>query len=121
MIEAVIKKSESLPRRYYIVKVSYTDPVTNESVTGINDVVITQFTEDVVCAVLGAYCKDTYKLTIKPIEGTVKENEKLPGGYYEAYGIEHMASRINRIRFVKTSIVEVPRIVYVQKTTTKEL
>lgn len=120
MIEVEIKKSESLPNRYYIVKVSYTDPITNESVTGIDDVVKTQFTEEIVCAALGAYCKDTYKLTIKPIEGDVKSN-KLPNGYYETYSIDHMASRINRIRFVRTSTIEVPKIVYVQKTITKEL
>jgi hypothetical protein len=121
MIEAVIKKTESLPNRYYIVKVSYTDPITNESVTGIDDIVKTQFTEDVVCAVLGAYCKDTYKLTVKPIEGTAKDYKKLPSGYYEVYGIEHMASRINRIRFVRTSTIEIPKIVYVQKEIRKEL
>lgn len=106
-----------LQKKYIIVKVSYVDPMTNEQVIGVNSLLETKLSMAQVASILGAYVKDTYKLTLKEVEGT----KRFPGGYYESFTIDSIASDIHRLRFIKYDTIEVPKVVYVEKTIKKEL
>ena len=106
-----------LQKKYIIVKVSYVDPMTNEQVIGINSLLETKLSMAQVASILGAYVKDTYKLTLKEVEGA----KRFPGGYYESFTIDSIASDISRLRFIKYDTIEVPKVVYVEKTVKKEL
>ena len=108
--------AQRLERKYFIVKVSYEDPMTHEQQKAIDTVLETRLSEEQVCSILGAYCKDTYKLTIQPVVG-----KKFPTGYYEGCTIDSIASDISRVRFIKTSSMEVPKVVYVKKQIEEEL
>jgi hypothetical protein len=107
----------SLKKNLFIVKVSYVDPMTNQEVIGVNSVLATRLSMKQVASVLLAYVKDTYKLTLKEVEGT----KRFPGGYYESSTIDSIASDIHRLRFIKYDTIEVPKVVYVEKTIKKEL
>ena len=104
-----------LQKKYIIVKVSYVDPMTNEQVIGVNSLLETKLSMAQVASILGAYVKDTYKLTLKEVEGT----RRFPVGYYESFTIDSIAS--DRLRFIKYDTIEVPKVVYVEKTVKKEL
>ena len=106
-----------LKKNLFIVKVSYVDPMTNEQVIGVNSLLETKLSMAQVASILGAYVKDTYKLTLKEVEGT----KRFPEGYYESFTIDSIASDIHRLRFIKYDTVEMPKVVYVQKTVKKEL
>ena len=106
-----------LKKNLFIVKVSYVDPMTNEQVIGVNSLLETKLSMAQVASILGAYVKDTYKLTLREVEGT----KRFPGGYYESFTIDSIASDISRLRFIKYDTIEVPKVVYVQKTMRKEL
>lgn len=108
-----------LKKNLFIVKVSYVDPMTNQEVIGVNSVLETKLSMEQVASVLAAYVKDTYKLTIKVPE--INKGRLLPGGYYETFTLDTIASDISRLRFIKYDTVEVPKVVYVQKTVKKEL
>lgn len=108
-----------LKKSLFIVKVSYVDPMTNQEVIGVNSVLETRLSMEQVASVLAAYVKDTYKLTIKVPE--INKGRLLPGGYYETFTLDTIASDISRLRFIKYDTVEVPKVVYVQKTMRKEL
>lgn len=108
-----------LKKNLFIVKVSYVDPMTNQEVIGVNSVLETKLSMEQVASVLAAYVKDTYKLTIKVPE--INKGRLLPGGYYETFTLDTIASDISRLRFIKYDTVEVPKVVYVQKTLKKEL
>lgn len=108
-----------LKKSLFIVKVSYVDPMTNQEVIGVNSVLETKLSMEQVASVLAAYVKDTYKLTIKVPE--INKGRLLPGGYYETFTLDTIASDISRLRFIKYDTVEVPKVVYVQKTVKKEL
>ena len=109
--------SQRLERKYFIIKVSYEDLMTHEQQRAVNTLLETRLSEEQVCSILGAYCKDSYKLTIQPVVG----NKKFPAGYYESFSIDSVASDISRVRFIKTSSIEVPRVVYVKKQIEEEL
>lgn len=106
-----------LQKKYIIVKVSYVDPMTNEQVIGVNSLLETKLSMAQVASILGAYVKDTYKLTLKEVEGT----KKFPAGYHVSFTIDTVASDISRLRFIKYDTIEVPKVVYVEKTIKKEL
>lgn len=108
-----------LKKNLFIVKVSYVDPITNQEVVGVNSVLETKLSMEQVASVLAAYVKDTYKLTIKVPE--IVKGRLLPCGYYETFTIDNVASDISRLRFIKYDTIEVPKVVYVQKTIKKEL
>lgn len=108
-----------LQKKYIIVKVSYVDPMTNQEVIGVNSVLETKLSMEQVASVLAAYVKDTYKLTIKVPE--INKGRLLPGGYYETFTLDTIASDISRLRFIKYDTIEVPKVVYVEKTIKKEL
>lgn len=108
-----------LKKNLFIVKVSYVDPMTNQEVIGVNSVLETKLSMEQVASVLAAYVKDTYKLTIKVPE--IHKGRLLPGGYYETFTIDSIASDIHRLRFIKYDTIEVPKVVYVEKTVKKEL
>ena len=108
-----------LKKNLFIVKVSYVDPTTNQEVIGVNSVLETKLSMEQVASVLAAYVKDTYKLTIKVPE--INKGRLLPGGYYETFTLDTIASDISRLRFIKYDTVEVPKVVYVEKTIKKEL
>lgn len=109
--------SQRLERKYFIIKVSYEDPMTYEQQRAIDTLLETRLSEEQVCSILGAYCKDTYKLTIQPVVG----NKKFPAGYYESSTIDTIASDISRVRFIKTSCIEVPKVVFIKKQVEEEL
>jgi hypothetical protein len=69
-----------------------------------------------VASVLAAYKKESYKLSITPVGG-----KKIPAGYHESFSIESLISQVSRLRFIETSVVEEPKVVYIQRTVTKEL
>lgn len=106
-----------LQKKYIIVKVSYVDPMTNQEIIGVNSVLETKLSMAQVASILGAYVKNTYKLTLKEVE----ETKRFPAGYYESSTIDSIASDIHRLRFIKHDTIEVPKVVYVQKTVKKEL
>lgn len=108
-----------LKKSLFIVKVSYVDPMTNQEVIGVNSVLETRLSMEQVASVLAAYVKDTYKLTIKVPE--INKGRLLPCGYYETFTLDTIASDISRLRFIKYDTIEVPKVVYVQKTMKKEL
>lgn len=108
-----------LKKNLFIVKVSYADSMTNQEVIGVNSVIETRLSMEQVASVLAAYVKDTYKLTIKVPE--INKGRLLPGGYYETFTLDTIASDISRLRFIKYDTVEVPKVVYVEKTIKKEL
>jgi hypothetical protein len=91
--------------------------MTHEQQRAIDTLLETRLSEELVCSILRAYCKDSYKLTIQPVVG----NKKFPAGYYESFSIDSVASDISRIRFIKTSSIEVPKVVYVKKQIEEEL
>lgn len=106
---------QGVANKLYIVKVSY--PITeNISKVGINALLDTKLSLEQVANVLAAYKKDGYKLTVAPIEG-----KKVPAGYHESFSIESLISQVSRLRFIETSVVEEPKVVYIQKTIMKEL
>lgn len=109
--------SQRLERKYFIVEVSYEDPMTHEQQKAIHTLLETRLSEELICSILGAYCKDSYKLTIQPVVG----NKKFPSGYHESFTIDAVASDISRVRFIKTSSIEVPKIVYIKKQVEEEL
>ena len=108
--------SQRLERKYFIVKVSYEDPMTHEQLRAIDTLLETRLSEELVCSILGTYCKDSYKLTIQPVG-----NKKFPSGYYESFTIDAIASDISGVRFIKTHSIEVPKVVYVKKQIEEEL
>lgn len=97
----------------FVIKVSYNE------VIGVNEVLETKLSLEQVASVLAAYKKDTYKLTITPT--TRSKGIGLPGGYYETFSIDTVASHIKRLRFVRTITIEEPKVVFVTKTVTTEL
>lgn len=106
---------QGVANKLYIVKVSY--PITENILkVGINVLLDTKLSLEQVASVLAAYKKDGYKLTVAPIEG-----KKFPAGYYESFSIDNLISQVSRLRFIETSVVEEPKVVYIQKTVTKEL
>ena len=107
-----------LQKKYIIVQVSYVDPMTNEQVVGVDRLLETKLSMAQVASILGAYVKDTYKLTLKEVEGTKRY---FPRGYYASFTIDTVASDISRLRFIKYDTIEVPKVVYVEKTVKKEL
>lgn len=109
--------SQRLERKYFIIKVSYEDPMTHEQQRALDTLLETRLSEEQVCSILGAYCKDTYKLTIQPVVG----NKRLPAGYWESSTIDTIASDIYRVRFIKTSCMEVPKVVFIKKQVEEEL
>lgn len=108
-----------LKKSLFIVKVSYVDPMTNEEVIGVNSVLETRLSMEQAASVLAAYVKDTYKLTIAVPE--IVKGRLLPCGYYETFTIDSVASDISRLRFIKYDTIEVPKVVFIQKTVKKEL
>ena len=108
-----------LKKNLFIVKVSYVDPMTNQEVIGVDSVLETRLSMEKVASVLAAYVKDTYKLTIKVPE--INKGRLLPAGYYETFTLDSIASDISRLRFIKYDTIEVPKVVYIQKTVSKEL
>lgn len=115
MITAKIN-TQGLERKYFIVKLSYEDKSTHEQLTAVDTLLETRLSEEQICSILASYCKDTYKLTIQPILG-----KKFPGGYYESFNIDTIASQISRVRFIKTCSIEVPTVVYIKKQIVEEL
>lgn len=108
--------NQGVANKLYIVKVSY--PITeNISKVGINALLDTKLSLGQVASVLAAYRKDGYKLTIAPVE----KGKKFPAGYYESFSIDNLISQVSRLRFIETSVVEEPKVVYIQRTVTKEL
>lgn len=106
---------QGVANKLYIVKVSY--PITeNISKVGINVLLETKLSLEQVASVLAMYKKDSYKLTIAPVEG-----KKFPAGYHESFTIDNLISQVSRLRFIETSVVEEPKVVYIQRTVTKEL
>ncbi len=104
-----------LNTQYYIVKVSYF--TLTEEIVGINLVLETKMSDIQVASVLAANVKDTYKLSIT----SIPKSKKLPGGYYETFSIDDVLSKISRLKFVETRVVEEPKVVYVKRVITKEL
>jgi hypothetical protein len=90
--------------------------MTHEQQRAIDTLLETRLSEELVCSILGAYCKDSYKLTIQPVDG-----KKFPSGYYESFTIDSIASDISRVRFIKTRSIEVPKVVYIKKQIEEEL
>jgi hypothetical protein len=107
---------QGVANKLYIVKVAY--PITeNISKVGINVLLETKLSLEQVASVLAMYKKDSYKLTIAPVE----KGKKFPAGYYESFTIDNLISQVSRLRFIETSVVEEPKVVYIQRTVTKEL
>ena len=106
-----------LSRKYYVIKVSYVDQVTNTQIVGVNTLLETKLSWGQVCSILAAYVKDNYRLSVTPVENT----KRFPAGYYESFTIDQVASDISRMRFIKHETVEEPKVVYVTRTITTEL
>jgi len=114
MIYVEFNKGKGLSWKYYVVKVSYTDPATHEECVGLKAALYTKLSEEQVASILLVYLKDSYKLTIEC-------RDKYPKGFGEVNTIDTLVTDINGLRFYKTSCIEVPKIVYIQQTKTIEL
>lgn len=101
---------KGLPDKLFIVKVSYGDKV------AIDKLLSCKLSLIEVASILRNYVKDNYKLSIEPCEG-----KKFPCGYYESFCLDSIVSLCSRLRFVEVKHIEIPKVVYINKTIETEI
>lgn len=67
-----------------------------------------------VARILLSYMKGSYKLHIQ-------ELPKWPDGFFESNDLDYSISKVSRLRFIEHKTMEVPKIVMVSETISKEL
>lgn len=109
--------NQYLKTKFFIVKINYVTPLTKEEITGLDILVESKLSLEEVASIVASYKKDGYKAVVEEIETT----KKFPAGYYESCTIDNAVTKINRLRFIEHNTIEVPKVVYIKKTISKEL